>query len=171
MARYYYCLLGLLALSSSLVLGALLPPDQASVVAPATKHQSSQLSGRGGVLEIERQDIFGFPFYFTNIAIGTPAQAFALYLDLSFGGVVVRGKECERCGRDIFSYDKSASSTCEDPNLQFSLALAAHNARGAILRDAMHLASLRLPNASFGAAEGFYGENYPYLIFFEIRDE
>lgn len=150
-------LLRLLALFSllCLALGALLPPGQTPLVSIEIKDHSANSHNGVAVLEISRWELFGNSLFFTNIAVGTPAQPFKLILDLEFGGVVVRGKDCHDCGeRDVFYYDKSASSTCEDPNLHFSSPPWA----GPLLRDNLQLASLMLPNSSFGAADWFEGD-------------
>ncbi|KAF2721779.1 hypothetical protein K431DRAFT_293916 [Polychaeton citri CBS 116435] len=132
---------------------------------------SLNLERKEAVLEIEEQLIFGFPFYFTSIAIGTPPQAFSLLTDLDYGGLLVRSVDCgDDCGRDIFKYNPLASSTSHNLSQRFSVTAPRHTARGPMFADDMHLVSLKVPNASFRAADTFYGENILLLILSELID-
>ncbi|KAL1594427.1 aspartic proteinase precursor [Paraconiothyrium brasiliense] len=125
------------------------------------------------VLEVARLDIFGFPFYVTYVAFGNPPQPFALLLDLSYGGAVVRSVDCpdhgsfNDCGGRPFKYNHSASSTSHDPELRFGVRLAGHTARGSMFNDTMHIVSLQMQNATVGAIDVFYGENLGYSILSE----
>lgn len=127
------------------------------------------------VLEVARIDVFGFPFYFTNVAFGSPPQPFALLIDLQYGGAVVRSVDCHNripndCGERVLKYNHSASSTSQDLGLRFSLGLAGHTAQGSLFSDTMHILSLELQNATVGATDVFYGENILLSMLAEYCD-
>ncbi|KAF2172259.1 hypothetical protein M409DRAFT_49983 [Zasmidium cellare ATCC 36951] len=121
------------------------------------------------ILELQRRDFFGLPFIFTNIAIGTPPQPFMLFVDLTFGGLAVRSVDCQQCGRHV-AFDRTASVSCESMDHRFSLFLDGHTAQGAMLKDDLHLGESSLRNATFGAADTFYGENMMLLILADMSD-
>ena len=115
-------------------------------------------------LEIETATFFGiFPFFWTNIAFGTPHQPFRMVLDLGYGGAVVRSEDCTDfdCERG-FNYSSNASSTFHDENEQFLLHLVAQFIYGNVSRDHMQLAALNITDTTFGAVYDYYGENWYY---------
>ena len=130
----------------------------------ATKHSAK--------LEINSGQFFGYPYYSTNIALGTPNQAFRMLLDMNFGGLLVRAPHCGEpmgCGHG-FEYDQSASSTYKDAEERFMLHLPAQFAYGNVSMDDLHLVSLGIMNMTFGAVDDFYGENLWYYFLEEVVD-
>lgn len=122
-------------------------------------------------LEIEQNNVaFGFSFFFTTIAIGTPPQPFTVLLDLGYGGVLARSVDCELCGREIFSYNHSASSTSRSTGETFELPLEVCCARGQLFTDDLMLVSSPFHNITFGAIDEFYGEFGFLLILEEFCD-
>lgn len=133
--------------------------------------QSISSNRKTATLEISRRDFWEWPFYFTSIALGTPPQAFSLVLDLGLGCVAIRSVGCSSdCGRRVFAYNRSASSTCYDLNETFDLPLPGHYGRGPLLQDEMHIVSLTLQNATFGSMVRFDGENLMLSILIEFCD-
>lgn len=120
-------------------------------------------------LEIESGSWYGFPFYYTNIALGTPNQAFRVLLDLDYGGLIIRAPGCNApyfdCGPG-FEYNHSASSTYQDEHERFGLHLPGQFAYGNVSTDYMQLVSLNISNVTFGEVDDFSGENL-FLIMLE----
>lgn len=137
-----------------------------------TSHRVEPTGARKtAVLEISRLDLFGFPFYFTYIAFGSPPQPFALFIDLEYGAAVVRAVGCANdCGQRVFAYNYSASSTSHDENLRVGMPLAGHTGQGTLYRDDAHIVSLEAQNMTLGAIDTFYGENLLLSILAEFCD-
>ena len=123
-------------------------------------------------LEINSGEFFGFPYYSTNVALGTPNQAFRMVLDLDFGGLLVRVPGCGDnfgCGHG-FEYNHSMSSTYVGQKERFGMQLPAHRAEGTVSMDSLQLVSLNVSNVTFGEVDDFHGENLWYLMLEEIAD-
>ena len=125
-------------------------------------------------LEINYWNFLGLPIYTTNIAVGSPNQAFRMLLDLRFGGLMVRSIDCGNdgpgCGYGGFSYNHTASSTYENGHQRFLVHLPAQYAYGNISRDDVHLVSLALSNLTFGEVDDFYGDNIYYSALADVAD-
>ena len=124
-------------------------------------------------LEIESGSWFGIPFYYTNIALGTPNQAFRMLLDLDFGGAIVRAPECNApyfdCGHG-FAYYNNKSSTYQDEHERFGLHLPGQFANGNVSTDCLQLVSLNISNVTFGEVDDFHGENIFLIALEDVVD-
>lgn len=98
-----------------------------------------------------------FPVYRTNIAIGTPNQAFSLTLDLAYGGAIVRSEMCpvDECGEGL-KYSHSASSTYYDEHERFAIGLPLQVACGNVSRDHVQLVDLNITDVIFGAIDDIH---------------
>jgi hypothetical protein len=128
-------------------------------------------------LEIECALFWGLlPFYWTNIAIGTPNQAFRMILDLSYGGLLVRSPDCGWNGPEIegcgggFAYWSNHSSTYTDKNETFFMQLPAHTAYGRVSKDHVQLVGLNITDVVFGEVDQFSGENFVLLTMEHYAD-
>lgn len=122
-------------------------------------------------LPISLYSFLGIPIYRTNIAIGTPNQAFRVILDLAYGGLAVRSVDCDPRDCKIgFTYNGTRSLSNEELDERFCLALPAHTACGNIIRDTLHLISVNIENTTFGDVDVFYGENIFYYVLAQISD-
>lgn len=139
---------------------------------PITAEPYHAISKHSATLEIHSVEFLGFlSFFYTNIALGTPNQAFRMLLDLSYGGLLVRGPSCDSpyCGHG-FEYNHSTSSTYHNSRERFSMHLPAQYVYGNVSRDELQLASLGISNVSLGEVDDFYGENWIFNFLSEQMD-
>lgn len=123
-------------------------------------------SSGSATLEIDSSSFMGLiPFFWTNIALGTPNQAFRTILDLNYPGALVRSEYCTDydCGEG-FNYSSDASCTFHDEDERFLLHLPAQFIYGNVSKDHMQLVGLNISNVTFGAVDDFHGENFLYSV-------
>lgn len=123
-------------------------------------------SSGSATLQIESSSFMGLiPFYWTNIALGTPNQAFRMILDLNYPGALVRSELCNDydCGQG-FNYSSDASYTYHDEHERFDLHLPAQYVYGNVSKDHMQLVGLNISEVTFGAVDDFHGENFLYGV-------
>lgn len=140
---------------------------------PQTPPIDDQSSPGITTLEVEAWEFFGSSAYVTPIAVGTPNQVFRAFIDLDFGGLLVRGIDCTDCGygdEDDLYYNSSASSTFKDGDERFAFMVPATHIRGQVSRDDVHLVHFWLQNVTLGAVDEYYGENWFYDILSLVAD-
>jgi hypothetical protein len=126
-------------------------------VATLSKHHTARL-------DIHSDSFLGLiPFYWTNIALGTPNQAFRMIIDLSYAGAVVRAPNCTDPfpGCDAgFIYYHNQSSTYRPEYEHFSIPLPGHTLAGTVSTDHMQLIDLNITDVTFGEVDDIHGENW-----------
>ena len=120
------------------------------------------------------KSLFGFPYFTTNIALGTPNQPLRVVLDLSYNSLLVRSANCHTFGCQvsggILSYNDTMSSSYESKHKNFTFVAAGTSWEGYLSQDVMHLLNLGVESTVFGEITGMWSENIGVIAIADSND-
>ena len=122
-------------------------------------------------LEVSMSTIGGFPVFHAPIAVGSPAQPFNAWLNMSLDGLYVRSSVCDKrdCGTG-FKYKPKKSTTRTSLDQRFEVNPGGWTIGGNVSTDTLHLVSVEIEEAMVGEIDKYEGENMFYYVMSFVAD-